>query len=680
MTGALKHLQNGTRVAAFLAGALVFFSAAEVSCADGLGRSPIGAVARLFNPKLVKIEDRVEFLEKKLTTLVRHEEHYLKTGLGYKGARLNGSDPDPEIILDLGRDFPIDEIYLVPVQGESSGTNPIFPKRFTLELSSEKDFSKRRVLYKSSDQFSPEAVGKPLKFEGAGSRARYVRLTVNQGQLRGNREVFGLSEMVVMSDGYPVSLGATVWDSADVVVENVWYAEALIDGRMPLGTWLGANWVDGDSRGELIEVSSASAEVSWSLSLGESVLLDLVILYPYDFQEVLEAGIFPESLEVQVRDSPEEAFRTVMVWNTPVRGINQEVPLVLNCAGITASEVRILGSEARKLGGKYFHGISEIEVWSGHKNISAGLPVEMVGESVRTETKTLTNGFTSERVIAGMGTWLSQLHERWRVEREIAALQPMRNQMAAKSELNATWGSAMMLGLTFLIPVFIVERRRLISRNQVDQLRKRIASDLHDDIGSNLGSISLIARTARRDLMRLHGPEAVGADLGEMESIALESSLAMRDIVWLLERKQDSIGDLIQRMRDTAGRMLREIDHTMDCEATKSTSKLSLDGKRHLFLFFKECIHNVVKHSGATSVSIRLWEDGDKMGLEVVDNGKGLPVVSGDGGEKLMRVRKLDERAKMLEGQVSFSSSPDSGTRVLLSVKRSLLIASPTNQ
>jgi signal transduction histidine kinase len=229
-----------------------------------------------------------------------------------------------------------------------------------------------------------------------------------------------------------------------------------------------------------------------------------------------------------------------------------------------------------------------------------------------------------------------------------------------------------------LIPVFIVERRRLISRNQVDQLRKRIASDLHDDIGSNLGSISLIARTARKDLIRLHGPAEVGEDLGEVESIARESSLAMRDIVWLLERKQDSIGDLVQRMRETAGRLLREIDYSIECDSSKSASKLSLDAKRHLFLFYKEAVHNILKHSKATKVSIRLWDDGDKLALEVVDNGQGLPMIVENDKQVLVPVRKLNERARVLEGKLDMRSKKGEGTHILLTVKRSLLIAAPT--
>ncbi len=286
----------------------------------------------------------------------------------------------------------------------------------------------------------------------------------------------------------------------------------------------------------------------------------------------------------------------------------------------------------------------------------------------------MTDGYSSEQKIIPIAIWFEQLHDRTRIERELTPLRSVHRELASNCELNATWGSAMILGLTFLIPVFIVERRRLVSKDSLEQIRKRISSDLHDDIGSNLGSISLIARTARKDLVRLHGPKEIDVDLVEVETIARESSLAMRDIIWLLERRQDSIGDLVQRMRDTAGRLLREIQYTLECESTKTAAKLSLDAKRHLFLFYKESIHNILKHSQANRVSIRLWDEDDKLALEIVDNGIGIPMNS-DGHPTT--VNKLEDRARVLDGLLQITSSKETGTRIRLLIKRSHLTTHP---
>lgn len=654
-----------------------------IFCLNGMAKAdismvnPIGRVARLLNPKLVKVEDRVEFLNRQKSSLAVHEERALDWGMGCRGARLSPSDPVPSVTVDLGTEYPIESIFLVPLQQSDGERGRLFPNGFRIEFSVTEDFSSAQVLYDHKDRSFPEMDGKPVRFSGQGAVARYVRLTVTRGHLRGESEVFGLSEMVVISDGHPVSFGAGVSAVGALRVEKQWYPEALTDGRMPLGIWQGGNWLDGQERGELIEVAKEDHQSLWEIDLGESQSLDSIVLFPYDVRGALDAGILSERIEIHGMEEGGE-FRSLASWNSPVKGARIGTPIIVELGGARAMRIRVIGIEPTRVGDKLLHGLSEVEVWSGRRNISKGLTMIGGRHGEFAETKLITDGYASERQIIPIGTWLNQLHERWRVEKEIEALQPIRSQMAAESELNATWGSAMMLGLTFLIPVFIVERRRLISRKQIDHLRKRIASDLHDDIGSNLGSISMIARTARKDLVRLHGPEEVAEDLGEVESIARESSLAMRDIVWLLERQQDSIGDLVHRMRETAGRLLREFEYTIECESSKTAAKLSLDAKRHLFLFYKEAIHNILKHSKATQVSIRLWDEGDKLALEVVDNGLGLPRVLENGKEITKPVKKLDERARVLEGELNVRSEPGKGTRTLLTVKRSLLIAAPS--
>lgn len=638
---------------------------------------PIGKIARLFNPDLVKIEDRMDFLNRQLISLAAHNEHPLKYGMGFRGGKLEPSGPEPSATIDLGKEYPIESLFLVPLQSGFSGGGGLFPKGFRIELSSKPDFSDFRLLFDSGKSFFPDTSGKPVKLSGHGTLARYVRLTMTRGQMRGISEVFGLSELVVISGGFPVSFGCDVSSVGALEVKGLWYPEALTDGRMPLGIWQGANWLNRSNPIEHLEVQSQGQGIEWSADFGEPEKLDLLVLFPLEIRGVLEASIMPERLEVQVIGEGDSEFKTINAWEYPFKGVSHEVPLVLNLGGVRARAIRIRGLEASVVGVDSVYGISEIEVWSDRRNISRGIKIRRNFGGNSKDVDFLTDGFASQREIIPVGSWLNQLHDRWRVESEIKALRPIQSQMAAESELNATWGSAMMLGLTFLIPVFIVERRRIITRNQIDQLRKRIASDLHDDIGSNLGSISLIARTARKDLVRLQGPPEVGEDLGEVESIARESSLAMRDIVWLLERQQDSIGDLVQRMRETATRLLREVDYSIECESAKSAAKLSLDAKRHLFLFYKEAIHNILKHSKATSVSIRLWDEGDKLALEVVDNGQGLPKVVRDGIEVTKPVRKLDERARVLEGELVMDTEPGKGTRVLLTVKRSLLAAAP---
>ncbi len=633
--------------------------------------NPIARIARAFDPQLVKDEDRVTWLDGQLSTLAQHREHSMKTGLGYRGCRAKAGGPDPSITMDLGKELQLEAIYLIPSQREFLEDPGIFPKRFTIELSNQADFSERTILYTSQFNSSDFPSGHPLQFK-ANDFARYVRLTVQEGHNQGMIDLFGLSEIAVISQGDPVSFGTKVATCGDLNAPGIWYPAALTDGRTPLGIWQNGGSIYHDL-GDSVSVTDSEQKVSWTINLGSTNNLDRLVLFPYQINSSFEYSVFPDSLSVELEN--EHAESITHEWSNPLAGSNSMTPLVIPLNGQIASRVTITANRACTIGELKVHALSEIEVWSNGRNLAAKKPVTRIHAGESRVTTALTDNYTSEKLIIPVAAWLQQLFERGKIEKELSILRPVQIQQASESELNATWGSAVILGLTFLIPVFIVERRRLMSRDQLDKLRKRIASDLHDDIGSNLGSISLIARSARKDLVRLHGPEEVAEDLGEVESIARESSLAMRDIVWLLERRQDSIGDLVQRMRETAGRLLREINYTVDCESNKTAAKLSLDAKRHLFLFYKEAIHNILKHSHADRVSIRLWDEDDKLALEILDNGIGLPMT-----EKLIPtpVAKLEDRARVLEGLLHIASSKESGTQIRLLVKRSHLTAHPT--
>ncbi len=635
--------------------------------------NPIARIARIFNPQLVKVEDRVAWLDTQLSSYSQRSEHPLKVGLGYRGCRSAPGAADPAITLDLGASVPINAIYLVPAQREFLEDCGIFPKRFTLEISNQADFTPRTILCSSGKFPLPPPQGTPVAFK-ANDSARYVRLTVLEGHNKGNYDLFGLSEFVVISRDQPVSFGAAVSTVGNLDVPGIWYPSALTDGRMPLGIWQNASKPNVET-GDTVEVSSRDDTTCWTVQLDAAASLERIVLFPHQVNRSFEASVFPEALSIRLEQENGGVGETVCEWVNPLPGASQLTPLVIPLGGKSGKILRITATRPWLMGDCKIHALSEIEIWSGGRNLAKGLPVirERAGQS--SAITCLTNGYCSEKEIIPVGVWLHQLNDRGRIENELTWLRAEHRQLASRSELNASWGSAVILGLTFLIPVFIVERRRLMSTNQLDQIRTRIASDLHDDIGSNLGSISLIARTARKDLVRLHGPEEIADDLGEVEVIARESSLAMRDIVWLLERRQDSVGDLVQRMRETANRLLREIHFTLDCESNRATAKLSLDAKRHLFLFYKEAIHNVLKHSHADRVSIRLWDEDDKLALEILDNGIGLPMST---GERPAAVNKLQDRARVLDGLLQIASSKETGTRIRLFVKRSHLNTHPS--
>ncbi len=634
--------------------------------------NPINKIARIINPQLVKVEDRVMWLERKLSTYTQRCDYPLKVNLGYRGGRGRESDPDPSVTLDLGRELAVDQIYMVPAQKEFLEDSGLFPKQFTIEFSKREDFAQRTIVYTSGSNDELQDDGWPVVF-GVKETTRYVRLTVHQGHDKGTVDLFALAELAVISHGETVSFDAKISTVGAMDSPGIWTSSALIDGRTPLGIWQNIPKKHQDSD-DAIVVKSADETVTWTMSLDTALPINHLVLFPYQSAKSLETAMFPEALSVRLYNKSSETEQKSFVWKNPLSGTSEMSPLVIPLGGISTKVLKVTATRPWTMGDEKIQALSEIQIWSQGINIAPDCTVHREHGEESTVITGLNDGYNSIRRIMPFGTWLQQLIERGKIEQELVFLKHSQHNLAAESELSATWGSAVVLGLTFLIPVFLVERRRLSSNAQLDLIRKRIASDLHDDIGSNLGCISLIARTARRDLTRLHGPEEIADDLNEMESIARESSLAIRDIVWLLERRQDSIGDLVQRMRETANRLLREIHYTVDCNTSKTASRLSLDAKRHLFLFYKEAIHNVLKHSKASNVSIRLWDENDKLALEIIDNGVGIPAQPT--GE-LLTVSKLEDRARVLDGTIEIQSAKESGTRIFLLVKPAHLTSHP---
>ncbi len=634
--------------------------------------NPIAKLARLIDPKLAKAEDRLLWLDSQTTTLARYHQFLLKYDIGYRGYRESPESLDPAIVLDFGKTKEISSIYLVPLQSEFPDNGGIFPKRFTITVSDDPEFKESTLIYRSGKHIHRQETGAPMKIN-ARHTGRYLRLSVQEGHLKDRLDLFGLSEIAVFSGQTPISLGCKVSASNSLETKGIYSTQTLVDGRTPLGIWH-----HGKERpemiGDLLKVADGAPNTSWLASIQNDHPIDQLILFPYTVELSDTASLLPNAITVEIQHEGENTWKPVHKWQNPLPNSTRWTPLVIPLNGLQADKIRIVASQPWLEGDEKIVALSEIEVWSGGENIILNQPITRTHNGETSEIASLTDGFSSVKSIMPMELWLKQLNARQRIKAERDYMNSVYRKLSEKSELNVSWGSAVLLGLTFLIPVYLFERRRMQSREHIDEIRKRIASDLHDDIGSNLGSISLIARTARKDLARLQGPLEIDGDLGEVETIARESSLAMRDIVWLLERKQDSIGDLVHRMRETAGRLMREVKFNLECDSSNTGAKLSLDAKRHLFLFYKEAVHNIIKHSKASHVTVRLWDQGDKLGMEIKDNGVGLPI-SMD-GEKT-HVKKLEDRAKVLHGSMKVTSSPETGTRIGLLVRRSHLTTHP---
>src|SRR5262249_15978721 len=206
------------------------------------------------------------------------------------------------------------------------------------------------------------------------------------------------------------------------------------------------------------------------------------------------------------------------------------------------------------------------------------------------------------------------------------------------------WFFAFCAALLILI-VWRVHVYRISRALEIERIRTRIASDLHDDIGAGLSQIAVISEVLRQDVSN------TGAEFAEKLSKISDTSHeligSMSDIVWAVNPKRDRVEDLVQRMRKFSSDVLSNSNFQYDFEASDfdGTKKLSPDFKRHVYLIFKESVHNIVKHSGGNSVKMGIAMDNGRLNLTIQDNGKGFSVSDPSMGHG---IKSMQQRAALL--------------------------------
>jgi signal transduction histidine kinase len=196
-----------------------------------------------------------------------------------------------------------------------------------------------------------------------------------------------------------------------------------------------------------------------------------------------------------------------------------------------------------------------------------------------------------------------------------------------------------------------------------EQMRSRIASDLHDEIGSNLSSIAIISQMLEKKL-KLAEPEK--HRLQEIPRIARSTAESMRDIIWFINPENDSMDKLMVKMRETANLLLESVDFTFLMPEAGIAFEAEIDFRRNLYLIYKEILQNIIKHAQATKVEITIYKSDQCFGLRVADNGIGFDPAKEYLGNGL---KNFQRRAMAMGGTVEVTSSKGHGSNVTLTVR-----------
>ena len=198
----------------------------------------------------------------------------------------------------------------------------------------------------------------------------------------------------------------------------------------------------------------------------------------------------------------------------------------------------------------------------------------------------------------------------------------------------------------------------------VERIRTRIATDLHDDIGSSLSRVAILSEVVRKRVGEAD-PE-INAPLASIAEISRELIDSMGEIVWAINPVKDNLYFLTQRMREFASDVLMARDVQFDFRASNREHELRIGAemRRQVFLIFKECVHNVVRHANCTRVEIDVFVEDERLLVRVRDNGAGFEPITAVDGHGLASMR---DRAQRLGAKIEVVSG-DQGTTVNLEV------------
>lgn len=206
-----------------------------------------------------------------------------------------------------------------------------------------------------------------------------------------------------------------------------------------------------------------------------------------------------------------------------------------------------------------------------------------------------------------------------------------------------------------------LERARLVERE-----RGRIARDLHDDLGSGLTDIGSTSELGAETSVSL---EEASGYLREIGQRSKEMVGALDEIVWAVNPRNDDLGALSTYFCLFAERLVRGTALQCRFEIPERLPALPLDAEqRHsLFLAFKEALQNVVKHSGAAILCVRIRVLESNLEVVVEDNGKGFVLgTSSPGADGL---RNMTERLEQMGGSCAIVTAPGQGTQVVFRIR-----------
>jgi signal transduction histidine kinase len=651
-------------------------------CTGSEGSGGEAWFVRLFSPALESIEKEVQRIEGEQALLpdISLEVSGGTGGLATfaEGAFVASGEPERTIEVFWGKPELIDLVALAPARDYSKRGAILdygLPDDFSVELIGE-DGEALPVATERGVRASTIREGYPFTYSlespilAIGLRVKVQR--VLPLDIEGaERYLFAFSEVYCFSAGRNVAFGADVSTphKSNLFIHWHWQNLFLVDGQSPMGLPELPSQAHSDI-GWLSNARQNEDQPAWIVvDLGSSRQIDEVNIFPIRLPSLGHFSGFgmPRCLQISVSASNEPGSYNMVYDQTSAELSNPgQNPFAFSFESV---EARFVKFEVTKLWKPFinypaFLALSEIQILSDRFNQSEGAQVFSSDQRGRIRAHeelfwseaSLTDGYSSRGQLMRTDAWLLGLDQRLQLEREKSLLLAEAESITASIRQNLLTAMLLLGGGGLFFSIFIPIRYRLRRKRDNHQIRQRIAGDLHDEVGSNLGCIQVFSELLQQQL-------PASQELRKIRRISAETVTAVRDIVWLLRAKTNERVCIAEHLRESSEIMLDSLDWSFEADASFSNYKVDAESARNWMLFYREALHNVLRHAQARKVSIRLDRMGAHVRLRITDDGCGIPPERLAFPENLYA---LKERVKRLKGEFEVLSEPGNGTTVQL--------------
>lgn len=667
----MTRRQRHRTIAAWIRGVVATFTA----CAPCLDAAVPGSDPDSFTHRLaIRLSDRLARIEERLASIDR-EMRGLPVlpdmdALGTHGFHSNFTEDSESNWFRIAWKQPrrIEGIALIPTrQTTQSGemSNYGFPRSLRVEAGIPGN-AQPVVIAELHDSHLDFRRGEPVHFALAPTTVEWLRVVPTDLPVFPGKSVrfFSVSEFLVFDGERNIAPEGSLTAQFSIDAEVGWNLRYLVDGQSPLGP--PELPVPSKSLGWHTDMVQSRDSVAWAVvDLGGTATVDGVRIVAAKGDSPVKGPGFGFPVEFRIDTSPAaqgDDWKTV--WSSgpdPFQNPGYN-PVLIRFPKVDARRVRLFvvkQHQPDKLTAPRVL-LSEFEVLQGESNLALLKPVSSSDQQKSRphdakriwSAAGLTDGHSSTGRLMPLRRWVEELSRRFDLALEQRALGAERERILSRTHWLALATAFTLLGGMIVALMIWQIRLRMSARRHIGQLRRKISSDLHDEVGSNLATISLLAETS---------PSAGDPPpLADISRLARESSLSLREIIDLTLVPKRARKPLPERLREIAGLMLKDHDWRLQGE---SSPDLDPEQRRNLVFFFKEALHNVFRHAGATRVEMRLAETQGMLELSIHDNGRGLPARHTPDSPRL---RTLEQRAESLHGTLDIATKPGAGTHLTL--------------